>query len=156
MVGEEGSVREVLLGVVGRLEDAPELVKLVEPVLARPGEAAKNAAFDRSHRFPLDGDHAGDDANAGSAAGRMPLPRFLIDEHELEDRKVAGQDDQVVGASLAEIAGEFSAGFGRQRPKLHEDDAEELLFVLSQQFHAADRVGGLGGQAESGRRQLLA
>ena len=47
VVGEEAPVLEVFAGVGGGIEDAAELVELLQGVLAGPGEAPQDPQFER-------------------------------------------------------------------------------------------------------------
>ena len=117
---------------MSRLEDAAELVELVEPILARPGQPTQDAKVEMGAGLSHDGDGEGNGLYARAAARGVSLTGLLVDQDEFENVEVLRQDEQMVGAASAEVADEFVAGLGRDRPKLDEDDAEELLVVLGE------------------------
>jgi hypothetical protein len=63
----------------------------------------------------------------------------LVEQHELQVFVVGRQDEQVVDGAFAQHPGQVVAGLGGQRPGLPEDDPEEALLVLGQQFQLLSR-----------------
>ena len=146
MVGEEATILEILARVGGGVEDAPELVELVEGVLTGPGESAQRPEVQAGGIATIDADRLGDDLNTLAASRPPSVLLAFIEEDELQRLEVRGQDQQVVLVALTEGSHQFVANLGCQRLRLGKDDPEEAIFVLRKQLDTLQRVRRFPGQ----------
>ena len=153
VVGEQAPVLEVFAGVGGGIEDAAELVELLQGVLAGPGEPPQRPQVKPGRPAAVDADRLGNDLDAFAAGRPLLLALPLVEEHELQGVEVGGQDQQVVEVALAQDPHEIVADLGRERLRLGEDDPKELLRVLGQQLDLLDGAGRFARQADRLRRQ---
>ena len=149
VVGEQAPVLEVFAGVGGGVEDAAELVELLQGVLAGPGEPPQGAQVQPGRAAAVDADRSW----ARPGCVRPPAGPFcsclrLSRKHELQGVEVGGQDQQVVEVALAQDPDQVVADLGRQRLRLGEDDPEELLLVLGQQLDLLDGAGRFARQPD--------
>ena len=67
----------------------------------------------------------------------MTVTLDFVDQDKLQDREVAGQDDQMVLAEASQRPDEIVTGLGRDRADLCEDNAKEVLVILAEDLDLA-------------------
>ena len=148
VVGKEGPVLEVLLGEGSGLESRPELLVLLQAVGARPCEPAQGPHFQPARRTAVDRERARDDLEPCQPRGPGMLAPPFVEEDELQDVEVGGQDQQVVDVGPAERPGQVVAALGRQRVEPHEHDPQEAFRVLGEEFNLLDGAGPRRGETD--------
>lgn len=156
VVCEESPVAEIVLAEGRRLEDAAELVELLDAVARRPGEAADGPEGLGAGRLARDGQAPRHDLHPmglDRAAGVAPE---LVEQHELQHVEIGGEDQQVIDVSPPQHAGQIVPALGREGAQVDEQNAEKAFGVFREHFDRLDRRGGLSGQPNGFRREGLA